>query len=215
MARPDQRGREKALRLHEEYLRLSESLGAKYYVIHPGIDVYLDQVGGRWDDAKKVIKFERNEGELARLWRINAESLAFLGDFASKLKVKIALETGPTNLITISETLKIIEGAGRDNIGVCVDAGHVNVGGVVRPEDAIREAGELLWALHLHDNNGEGDSHLPPGEGSMDWPRVVRALEDVSYRGTYNVELAYLDWKTDGAWKKAKESVSFLTAVLG
>jgi hypothetical protein len=36
-----------------------------------------------------------------------------LADFAAGLKVKIAPETGPTNLITVAETLRIVRRAGR------------------------------------------------------------------------------------------------------
>ena len=213
---PDPVGRKRALAFHKEHLKLSDALGVKYYVIHPGFEVYLNQSGGRWDDTRKVISFQRDEAALTRLWATNTESVSALGDFAAQLGVKIAFETGPTSLISIGETLRVVREADRENVGVCLDTGHVNVGGLVKPQDAIKEAGGLLWALHLHDNNGEGDSHLPLGKGNIDWAAVVEALADISYDGTYNIELdASLDWEREGAWNEAREAVSFLGSALG
>lgn len=214
IANPDHEGRSKALELHKKHLGLCASLGAGCYVIHPGFEVYLNQIGGRWDDAKKIIVFERDEDSLVKLWETNAESLRALSEVAAELDLRIALETGPTNLITAEETVRIAKDAGEGVVGVCVDTGHVNVGGTTKPEDAIRQAGHLLWALHLHDNNGDGDFHLPPGRGRIDWPAVARALDSVSYRGTYDVELSPSDWKSESAWRSAGESVSFLGTIL-
>ena len=213
---PDVVERERALELHKEGLKLGNSLGVEYYVIHPGFEVYLDEIGGRWDDARKVIVFQRNETALAKLWATNARSISILGDFAECIGVKIALETGPTNLISMGETLRIVREAKSDNVGICLDTGHVNVGSLLKPHDAIKEVGGLLWVLHLHDNNGEGDLHLPPGKGDIDWAEVIRALAQVSYAGTYNIELdASLDWDSEGTWSQAKEAVSFLSTALG
>jgi sugar phosphate isomerase/epimerase len=85
----------------------------------------------------------------------------------------------------------------------------VNVGGTVKPSDAIREVGRLVWALHLHDNNGDGDFHLPPGKGNIDWSAVARALRDASYRGTLNLELS----EKGDVWKAVGEGLGFLRRI--
>ncbi|MCK5585855.1 sugar phosphate isomerase/epimerase, partial [Candidatus Bipolaricaulota bacterium] len=50
-----------------------------------------------------------------------------------------------------------------------------------------RYAGQLIH-LHLHDNHGELDEHLLPGEGNVDWPRVLGVLEDIGFSGTAVLE---------------------------
>ena len=61
---------------------------------------------------------------------------------------------------------------------------------LARGEAGIREAGPLLQALHLHDNDGSGDQHLMPyGAGKIDWKDVFSALKEVGYRGLYNWEI--------------------------
>ena len=32
---------------------------------------------------------------------------------------------------------------------------------------------ELTVSVHIHDNHGEKDEHLPPYEGSIDWPAAI------------------------------------------
>jgi len=35
----------------------------------------------------------------------------------------------------------------------------------------------LVSSVHLHDNHGEKDEHLPPYDGTIDWPTAIRALQ--------------------------------------
>ena len=42
--------------------------------------------------------------------------------------------------------------------------------------------------IHLHDNNGDDDSHLPLGEGSIDLKQVLYLLDEKNYKGTYIIE---------------------------
>ncbi len=44
--------------------------------------------------------------------------------------------------------------------------------------------------LHVHDNRGNGDEHLPPGDGAIDWEKLMRELIAVRFRGTLILELA-------------------------
>jgi len=42
----------------------------------------------------------------------------------------------------------------------------------------------------LQDNHGKEDDHLPPGQGMIDWPAVLRALASVGYDGVYMIEIS-------------------------
>lgn len=210
----DPEQRRSALGQHKRHVKYCASLGSGYYVIHPGFDDYLFSRGGKWDDVKKVAIFPREESTIGKLWETNSSSLAELADFAAGMGVKIALETGPPNIMTPEETLSIVRMADRKNLGVCLDSGHVNVGGTVKPADAIREIGHLLWTLHLHDNNGDGDFHLVPGRGNIDWKSVAKALRAVSYSGVLNLELSPADWNSKETWKDIEDGASFLRSVV-
>jgi len=50
-------------------------------------------------------------------------------------------------------------------------------------------AGPRLRTLHLHDNYGEVDDHLPPGRGTIDWADLFAALAEVGYARPLQLEL--------------------------
>jgi sugar phosphate isomerase/epimerase len=166
--------RKKAIEKHKRYLKYCSVLGVRYYVLHPGGILY-----GKWDDSQKVPTFQFDRNFVEKLIELNVSSVKELAGEAREQGVKIAVENSPLNdptFLTIADQLRIISMVRRDNVGVCIDVGHANVGMKVKPADVIRQVGSLTWALHLHDNDGTGDQHLPPGRGNIDWADVVKAL---------------------------------------
>ena len=83
----------------------------------------------------------------------------------------------------------IIDAVGCDNLGICLDTGHLNL----IPGDPalfIRTAGPLLKATHIADNDTSSDQHLMPyARGTVDWPAVVGALREIGYAGLFNFEI--------------------------
>jgi len=106
---------------------------------------------------------------------------------AQALGVELALENGRA-LAHWVYILSLVERLDAPHLGVCVDTGHANLGdlGAAR---AIRMAGSRLLTLHLHDNFGEVDDHLPPGRGTIDWADVLAALREVGYARILELEL--------------------------
>ncbi len=47
---------------------------------------------------------------------------------------------------------------------------------------------ELVASVHIHDNHGEKDEHLPPYEGTIDWPTAVKLLKTAP-EGEANLQL--------------------------
>lgn len=75
---------------------------------------------------------------------------------------------------------------------VCLDAGHATITGQ-SPADMVRQFGERLAALHLHANDHVHDLHIAPFEGAgMGWDDFCRALKQVGYQGTVNLEVMYI-----------------------
>lgn len=71
----------------------------------------------------------------------------------------------------------------------CVDIGHAAITGT-EPEDFIRGmGGELLGALHVHDNDYLYDRHTLPYIGNFDWDKVTSALADIDYKGDLTLEI--------------------------
>ncbi len=108
-------------------------------------------------------------------------------DHAGEYGITVGLE----NMIDIEmllgqtpeEILGIIENVGRDNLGITWDVGHSNTTGTI---DRFLDVVEKIRHIHLHDNNGSRDEHLPLGSGTIDWKHVMEGLE--SYRGRMIIE---------------------------
>jgi sugar phosphate isomerase/epimerase len=60
------------------------------------------------------------------------------------------------------------------------DIGHAHLADgpdVERIEKGFAPLRELVAGVHLHDNHGEKDEHLPPYDGSIDWPAATKILK--------------------------------------
>lgn len=71
----------------------------------------------------------------------------------------------------------------------CVDSGHAHAAAGGSVPDHIRQFRDYVKILHLHDNNGESDQHLIPGQGTIAWKEVFAALREIGYDGYYNYEI--------------------------
>jgi len=52
-----------------------------------------------------------------------------------------------------------------------------------RLEKSFSPLRELVSSVHLHDNHGEKDEHLPPYDGSINWPAAIKLLKSASQNG--------------------------------
>ena len=156
-------------------------LGIENIVVHPIQD-------GRFYGREKEI------------FDLNIEFYKSLAPIAKKHGVKIAIENmwqrharakyiiddiiaDPLELARMYDTL-----ADPEAFTVCLDIGHVALC-QREPEDAIRViGGERLGALHVHDVDYIDDLHTMPGCGKINWDAVCRALAEVGYQGSFNLE---------------------------
>ena len=52
-----------------------------------------------------------------------------------------------------------------------------------RLEKSFSPLKELISSVHLHDNHGEKDEHLPPYDGSIHWPDAIKLLKSAAQNG--------------------------------
>lgn len=139
---------------------------------------------------------QSKEGRAATTRRYEAlrRSLDELVPVAQALKIPLALENMVKENYEILEQLFADYPA--DAVGLCYDSGHGNI----QVSETIPASGieflernkDRLLALHLHDNRGLQDEHQPPRYGTIDWPRLVKAIRSSkSYQGPLSFEMAY------------------------
>ena len=59
------------------------------------------------------------------------------------------------------------------------DIGHAHLAAGPEAEriaKSLEPVRELVASAHIHDNHGEKDEHLPPYDGTIDWPAALTLL---------------------------------------
>jgi len=75
-------------------------------------------------------------------------------------------------------------------LGLCLDVGHLLVTGDLPVGRVIRECGPRIVHVHLDDIAGGVHEHKMFGQGDLDLPEALLALEEIGFRGLAAVELS-------------------------
>lgn len=141
------------------------------------------------------------------------DAIARLVARAEELGVTIALENteGRDHLdMVLAELIS-------DRLGLCYDASHDCLGNP-QPFRVLKKWGHRLAATHLSDNDGSEDRHWLPGEGSIDWSALAKALPLDSYSGWLSLEVLPKDDPTNetarGFLAKARARADWLGGLL-
>ena len=110
-------------------------------------------------------------------------SLDELEKFVAGHGVRIAVENGDFDTIR-----QLLADYGPDYLGLCYDSGHGNIGGA-GGLDNLESLKDRLASVHLHDNDGTADQHRLPFTGTVDWPRLARAMAASAYTGCVSMEV--------------------------
>jgi sugar phosphate isomerase/epimerase len=136
-------------------IEIAEHVPFRFLVQHVGI-------GGESYDEKK--------------FDAAMSSIEHLRAFAKPLGVRLLLENIPNELSTMDRLLELLRVAHFDDVGICFDVGHAHM--MSNVESAFEIAKSHIWSTHVHDNQGQNDSHLWPGEGNIDWKQAMELLRN-------------------------------------
>ena len=161
-------------------------LGAKYAVVHP--PVIRENKYGSHTAENRVINMEYYPKLLPamRKWNVKTAIENMFNWDSDKGRNCPTCCSGTAELIDHVDTLN--EVAGEEMFVVCLDTGHCNLSGDAPLPDMVRALGSRLKTLHIHDNYGIHDEHMPPGFGNIDWDAFMEALRDINYTGDFVYE---------------------------
>ena len=148
---------------------LAQCLGAEEIVLH----LYCPHLSMRTDPQLK----DRYYAQVKR-------SFDELQPYCMEKGVKICIE----NLFDIPEKYVLgqwdwlLKEYPPEYMGICLDAGHGYMVWRERLPELIRKYRDRIYAVHLHDNIGSVDFHLLPGDGQMDWKKVMQELAGSAYQ---------------------------------
>jgi L-ribulose-5-phosphate 3-epimerase len=133
-----------------------------------------------------------------------------LCDYAYERGVRLAFEPEPGMLIdTMERFAELHQRVDHPSFGLTIDIGHLHCLGEVPIADHLRRWRDWLWNVHIEDMCRGVHDHLMFGEGEIDFPPVLRALEEIGYAGGVHVELSR---HSHDAVETARRALAFLTS---
>ncbi|MCF6175501.1 MAG: sugar phosphate isomerase/epimerase [Victivallaceae bacterium] len=163
---------ERKAAVEAEFLRLEDTapFAPCPYVVH-----YLDRF---------------NNPEHGRMFRKSIEELYVR---SSQLGFNMAIETAPykpqinERYPDSKEIADFVRSFAKPDLNMTIDINHSNL-----HESLVKVCENccgIIAHVHMSDNHGAWEDHLPPGEGTINFPEVFVALRTNGYTGPWNLEL--------------------------
>lgn len=154
---------------------------------------------------------------LEQAWEWNRECMKRVVMRAEDKGLVIAIHTltpcESTVVVTLDDALRMMREIDSPNCKVMIDTADQNI---TDPNlcDAVRKAGKDLVYVHCNDNSGvgQGDVHLPPGRGTVNWEMFVGTLGEIGYNGDLTVQVHVGHPVDIDAW--ACESKQYMDRIL-
>jgi len=163
--------REAILRRLERSIQWASDLEVEALVFHPGASSALEHFSP------------------CTAWRVNLESVRRLFLYAQEKGVRAMIENVPEPFPFQLKSVDDFEhfyGEVGIEIEMVFDVAHAHLRGEIKA--FMRCLGEKIRHIHVSDNNGGSDEHLPLGEGSIDWVETMAAVKAMNLDGWVVVE---------------------------
>ena len=141
-------------------------LGARYLVVHP---IWHEKNG---HTIHTRLRFIQVNAQAIKKWLPKAEECGVV------LLSENILWGASADPRIIAELVKAVDS---DWFGWCFDVGHAYCCGY-KP-DILKSCAVSPMSLHIQDNDGSGDGHLIPGDGTIDWTLFLTTLHEIGYLG--------------------------------
>jgi sugar phosphate isomerase/epimerase len=117
-------------------------------------------------------------------------AIEHLQAFARPIGVKLLLENIQNEVTEAAHLAEIVRTGHFKDVGVCFDTGHAHIQGNIA--GAIAELSPLIRSAHVHDNHGQKDEHLWPGDGTIVWADTMKELAAAPHLAAAVLEINYL-----------------------
>ncbi len=171
-----------------EQIKYANSLGLKCtmihceYIEHDLNDFWLDTPLGEEVMNRYIEQIERHKGLSdnfvvhlngnygSKLSQTGLNRIRKILEVCDKCNMNLCIE----NLYSDTEIPYIFEHISHPKLKICFDTGHRNF---LTPRlDVLKDYGQYVSVLHIHDNHGERDEHVVCGEGTIDWEDFARNI---------------------------------------
>jgi sugar phosphate isomerase/epimerase len=185
---PDKSHRIDAMDEIKRALEVAEQIPLQYLILHLG---------------------DREDMWSPRALEHSMTALEHLHAFANPLGVKLLIENLNSDVAQPAHLVEVLSTGHFHDIGVCLDVGHAHLGAGIPA--ALTELKDHLRSSHLHDNKGDKDAHLWPGDGTIDWPQTMVGLKAAPKGPAGVLEIHYaLEEQPEAVAVKARKAFEFL-----
>lgn len=160
--------RDNTVNFCSELIKKSSDIGIDKFVIHPGSEPI--------DPEEREIRVQ------------NAmQTLDTLAEVAHKCGSVIAVEDLPRTCIgnTGDEIARLI--SANDKLRVCFDTNHLLYEDNI---DFMKKLGDKIITVHVSDYDFVNERHWMPGEGIIDWVKMMETFEEIGYNGAWMYEIS-------------------------
>jgi len=153
-----------------EIVKKVSEFGVDKFVIHPS--------------GEPIDESERNER-----MKCAQDSLSKIAQTAEKSQSVIAVENLPRTCLGRDSDDMIKLTSADEKLRICFDTNHLLKQDIV---DFIHKVGDKIITTHISDYDFIDEKHWLPGEGQIDWQKLLQALKDVNYQGAWLYELGFI-----------------------
>jgi D-psicose/D-tagatose/L-ribulose 3-epimerase len=125
-------------------------------------------------------------------WNWATESVRELGEFASALKLEIAIELEPFHYSLIKDLVEMerfLDDVGLPAVQANIDISHLAL--TSTPADQVKNLRDRIAHVHISDCDGKKHGDLPPGRGVVEFIPYLEAIRDTGFDGAVSIELEY------------------------
>lgn len=175
----DPKARELARYRYRQAIALARRYGAEKVVIH---GAYVPRLYfPEWYEAQSI-----------RFWR------EFVREIPEGMTVCLenVLEPEPRMLV------KVVQAVNDARLGLCLDVGHANAYSRIPVTQWLEESAGVLRHLHIHNNDGTGDTHSPLYEGSIPIKALMGRAWQLCPEVTATLELSHSEPSIRWLWEE-------------
>jgi sugar phosphate isomerase/epimerase len=193
----DPKKKEKAMKLFETALEIALDFGAQTIQV----DSYTPAI--QYRDGKipqaKMDRFDEiyqvlidPEFSWLREWEALVDGMSRCNEMSKRTGLKLCLEPrAGENVSNTDAMLRLFDAIPDLNFGAVLDTGHQNAQKEILPL-SIEKLGDRIFYVHVSDNDGRTNHHLPLGQGTIDWEGVFLALKKHRFDGYVAIDLGHI-----------------------
>jgi sugar phosphate isomerase/epimerase len=144
----------------------------------------------RYDEIYQVIVDPQFSWQ--REWDALVDGISRCNEIANRGGLKLCLEPRVgENVSNTDAMLRLFDAIPDRNFGAVLDTGHQNAQKEILPL-SVEKLGDRIFYVHVSDNDGRTNHHLPLGQGTIDWEGVFLTLKKHKFEGYVAIDLGHI-----------------------